>query len=196
MSEWYYGREGQQYGPIDEASMKGRIATGEVGPNDLVWKESMEKWLPLSQVSELSGGLPAVSNSPYATPSSNPVAGVSPSAMPMGPPTSGLAIASLVCGILAIMLSCNLIGIVLGIPAAICGHMAMKRCKDPVNPQGGKGMALAGLICGYIGSAITIAAAIFFAVIFFTMDSVKTETKEIDWLEQNGNTDPAAAGDQ
>ncbi|MDB4508210.1 GYF domain-containing protein [Akkermansiaceae bacterium] len=167
MSEWFYGREGQQYGPIDEASMKGRIATGEVGPHDLVWKESMEKWLPLSQVSELSSGLPAASDSPYATPNSNPVAGVSPAAMPMGPSTSGLAIASLVCGILAVLASCYVVGMIFGIPAVICGHLAMKRTKNLLQPEGGKGMAIAGLICGYIGCAITLAAVIFGVVMYF-----------------------------
>lgn len=146
--------------------MKGRIVTGEVGPHDLVWKESMEKWLPLSQVSELSGELPAASDSPYATPSANPVAGVSPAAMPMGPSTSGLAIASLVCGILAVLASCYAIGIIFGIPAVICGHLAMKRNKNPLHPEGGKGMAIAGLICGYISCAITLAVVIFGVVMY------------------------------
>lgn len=197
MSEWYYGREDQQYGPIDDASIKARIATGEVSPHDLVWKEGMEKWLPLSQVSELSGGLSTVSDSPYATAASSLVAGVSPAALPMPPPTSGLAIASLVCGILAILVSCNAVGIVFGIPAVICGHLAMKRLKDPLNPQGGQGMALAGLICGYIGSVITIIVVIFIGAIFYTAESSRGEFEGgIDWPQQEESADSFSVEDQ
>ncbi|MGY8659191.1 MAG: DUF4339 domain-containing protein, partial [Verrucomicrobiales bacterium] len=50
MMEWFYGKEGQQYGPIDEATLRARISTGEVGPKDLVWTEGMAKWTPLQEV--------------------------------------------------------------------------------------------------------------------------------------------------
>ena len=165
MSEWYYGKGGQQYGPVDEATIKARAATGEISSTDLVWKEGMEKWLPLSEVSELTSvvaasPVAAATASPYTSPQTNP-AGVSPAGgMYETPPTSGLAIASLVCGILAVIIC--YINALFGIPAVICGHMAMKRTKPGVQPaQSGRGMAIAGLICGYIGIAIQV----FFVVI-------------------------------
>jgi uncharacterized protein DUF4190/uncharacterized protein DUF1707 len=53
-------------------------------------------------------------------------------------PTSGLAIASLVCAILS-----------LSIPAVICGHMARTRIRE--TGEGGDGLAIAGLVLGYLG---------------------------------------------
>jgi len=30
MIEWFYGKGGQQFGPIDEVTLSARIATGEI----------------------------------------------------------------------------------------------------------------------------------------------------------------------
>lgn len=68
----------------------------------------------------------------------------------------GLAIASLILGILSMVM----FGILSAIPGIITGHMARSRAsKDPVN-YGGAGMALAGLILSYL--AILISVGFFF----------------------------------
>ncbi|MBI4559871.1 MAG: DUF4190 domain-containing protein [Candidatus Hydrogenedentes bacterium] len=66
--------------------------------------------------------------------------------------TSGLAIASLVLGILTFLLC----GPFAGIAAIICGHMALYRIKQSDALLPGKGMAVAGLIMGYTGTVLTI----------------------------------------
>jgi Domain of unknown function (DUF4190) len=38
----------------------------------------------------------------------------------------------------------------LSIPAVICGHMALHQIKNSPRIVAGRGMALAGLICGYL----------------------------------------------
>ena len=161
MGEWYYGKGGQQEGPFDEATLRQRVASGQVNPTDLVWREGMAEWLPLSQVAELSSSSSVVAPSsgvvpasPYAPPETNPA--VVAASYTGAPATSGLAIASLVFGILALVSSCIYVGIIFGIPAVICGHMAMKKIAELQNPVGGKGLALAGLICGYIGSLLSL----------------------------------------
>src|SRR5690348_1441616 len=63
---------------------------------------------------------------------------------------SGLAIWSLVLGILGLVLLFGCIGILFAIPAVICGHMAYGRIKRSGGTLGGDGMAMAGLITGYI----------------------------------------------
>jgi len=63
--------------------------------------------------------------------------------------TSALAIWSLVLGILSIVMC---LGIFSGIPAVICGHMAHSRIKKSGGTEGGGGMAIAGLITGYVGN--------------------------------------------
>ncbi|MDA8968573.1 GYF domain-containing protein [Akkermansiaceae bacterium] len=163
MSEWYYGQGGQQEGPIDEATMRSRIASGQVGPADLVWREGMAEWLPLAQVTELAPAPASAETSPYATPGTNPVAAPQQYYAPAAP-TSGLAIASMVCGILSIIFC--YVNALVGIPAVICGHMAMKRIKASQGQIAGQGMALAGLICGYIGIVLQLITIGFFVFIF------------------------------
>lgn len=62
------------------------------------------------------------------------------------PKSNGLAIASMVLGIIALVLSCCVpyVPILLGLLAVILGGVSLAK------KQGGKGMAIAGLICGII----------------------------------------------
>lgn len=71
---------------------------------------------------------------------------------PAGPRTSVLAILSLILGILS--LTCFYI--FSGIPAVICGHLACSRIGRSGGTLEGKGLALGGLITGYIGIALSI----------------------------------------
>ncbi len=68
--------------------------------------------------------------------------------------TSGLAITSLVFGILGLVSCC--LGPLFGIPAAICGHMARSRIRTSAGALVGDGMALTGLIMGYVSLAALI----------------------------------------
>ena len=67
-------------------------------------------------------------------------------------PTSGMAIASMVLGILWLYW----VGSIL---AVIFGHIALSQCKQDPN-LGGKGMAIAGVVLGWIGVAFIILAII------------------------------------
>lgn len=192
MSEWYYGKEGQQNGPLDESAMKARVAGGEIGQSDLVWKEGMAEWLPLSQVAELSAGAAPSSTaaappeeSPYVSPASNPMAAAPQGGTPVALPTSGLAIASLVLGILAILSSCVYVGVLFGIPAVICGHMAIKKLNAPERADAGKGMALAGLICGYLGILFSIMMIAY--VIFMFKEIMPEMEKAIEEVQKAQN---------
>jgi competence protein ComGC len=66
--------------------------------------------------------------------------------------TSPKAIWSLVLGILG--LTC--LGCIAGVPAVICGHMALSSIKKSAGLLTGDGMALAGLIMGYLSLASMI----------------------------------------
>ena len=70
--------------------------------------------------------------------------------------TSGLAITSLVLGILGLVLLLGCIGVLFAIPAVICGHIAHSRIKRSAGTLAGGGMAVAGLITGYISIALGI----------------------------------------
>jgi hypothetical protein len=70
------------------------------------------------------------------------------------PKNCTLAVWSLVLGILAILLSVVCIGPLFGIPAVICGHMAYSRIKRSAGALAGGGLALGGLITGYLSIAL------------------------------------------
>ena len=83
----------------------------------------------------------------------------------LDPPTSGLAITSLVLGILSVC-SCALYGLpplVLGPLAIIFGEIAVRQYKK--NTRGGstKGLALAGRICGWV--SFSLSAGVFGLII-------------------------------
>lgn len=72
--------------------------------------------------------------------------------IPAEPKNCSLAVWSLVLGILAIVLVC--IGPLFAIPAVICGHMAHSRIKRSAGALTGGGLALGGLITGYLSIAL------------------------------------------
>ncbi len=73
-------------------------------------------------------------------------------AIPPTPKNCGLAIWSLVLGILS--LTC--FWIFTAIPAVICGHMAWSRIKRSGGALEGGGLAIGGLVTGYISIALSI----------------------------------------
>ena len=67
---------------------------------------------------------------------------------PPAAPTNGLAIAALVCGVGGFVIGLSFI------PAIICGHLARKQIRQ--TGEQGAGLALAGLILGYVAGALFI----------------------------------------
>ena len=76
---------------------------------------------------------------------------------PATPPTNGLAIVSLVLSLLGLVFGVTAIG------GVICGHIARRQIRE--RGEQGDGLALAGLIIGYILIALGVAFVVFFFVI-------------------------------
>jgi hypothetical protein len=81
----------------------------------------------------------------------------SPTNAPAASNSQGLAVASLVLSIVAIVLvlpplhiMLDVVGIVCAIIGVICGHLALQR------GQSNNGMAIAGLVVGYIAGALGV----------------------------------------
>lgn len=86
-----------------------------------------------------------------------------PPPYPSEPPkTEGLATTSLVLGILSV----TCVYCVGGIPAIICGHIARGRIAQSNGTLTGAGLALAGLIMGYLSIVISLLIAIGYVFLF------------------------------
>ena len=89
---------------------------------------------------------------------------------PLAParPTSGLAITALICGIAGLVLSFFVIPLVASVVAVITGHMALNQTKRDPN-MGGRGIAVAGLVLGYLGLAgiALLVVALIVSFLFF-----------------------------
>jgi hypothetical protein len=95
---------------------------------------------------------------------------------PVAPPTNGLAIAALVCGIAQFVVGITFI------PAIICGHVARRQIRR--TGEQGDGMALAGLICGYVGGALFIGIVL---VMLFLVVKVGSSVSVAHTLPGPGN---------
>lgn len=87
-----------------------------------------------------------------------PSGGYMPSAGYATPRTDGLAIASLVIGILSIVCSAACLGIILGPTAAIMGFIARQRISTSGGALGGGALAIVGLVLGIIGFVVSVGA--------------------------------------
>jgi hypothetical protein len=128
---------------------------GDIGPDTLVWKSGMANWVPCRQISGFAFSGQAMPSTPPAPALPQPYYGSGVPAYPSVPPrTSGLAIASLVLGIL------NLSGIG-SLLATIFGAVALGQISRSNGAVTGKGMAIAGFVLGIIG--LGLIAFLFYA---------------------------------
>ena len=47
---WHYIENGQQAGPVDEATFKSLISAGTIKPDTHVWRDGMANWMPYAEV--------------------------------------------------------------------------------------------------------------------------------------------------
>ena len=146
----YIHRDNQQLGPFTEAEIKAQLASGVTSLQDNVWWEGQANWMPLGQ-SPLAATLSSTSPGYVPmVPSPLPETPAVPGASTTGQKTSNLAIWALVCGCLSL-----LCGLLASIPAIIFGHIALGEIEGKPN-RTGRGMALAGLIIGYVMTVLNI----------------------------------------
>jgi type II secretory pathway pseudopilin PulG len=147
--------DGQQLGPYSLEEVRAALQAGSLNATDLAWVEGTPSWVALSSIVNAPAG------SPPAFGGTAPQFGSQPYGQPQGE-TSGLAITSLVLGILSFLC----FSIFASIPGVICGHIARSNIRKSQGRQKGEGLALGGLICGYINIAmVPIMAALMFPMI-------------------------------
>jgi uncharacterized protein with PQ loop repeat len=181
LMQYYVTRNNQQLGPFTEAEVRAQLAAGTISPQDHVWWQGQQGWIPLAQSSLMTPTAPGVT----------PPLGIAPIPSTVGAslPTSQLAIWALVCG--CISLFCWLIG---SIPAIILGHMGMSETKkNPAIP--GRGLAMSGMILGYISMTFFVIYIVSIIVFVAMGNNVKEVFKTIQAQEnaaQSTNSDQSS----
>lgn len=51
--EIYYGVDGARQGPVDLDTLRARLASGSVSPDDFVWDDALDEWIPIRNYSAL-----------------------------------------------------------------------------------------------------------------------------------------------
>jgi hypothetical protein len=156
-------KDGKQYGPYEFTDLVGYVSQGSFALTDLCWQDGWKDWQPLSSIIsippppaapaqvQLGTPLPAMQSYPPVsqrtkkTFSSEPRTSLSKETTE----TSALAITSLVFGILGFVFF-GLTSII----AIICGHISLKHIKKSGGALQGHGLAITGLILGYISFGI------------------------------------------
>ena len=102
---------------------------------------------------------------PPQPPPPNPMNPWGPMGLPpqMQPPNNGLAVASLVCGILAIVpgCCCGFFGLPLSVLAVVMGIVGINQINASGGQVGGKSLAIAGVVCGATALFMDVGAATF-----------------------------------
>ena len=152
----HIARDGKQLGPFSLEEINRQLAAGTLSLSDNAWYEGASGWAPLSTVPGVATGAAstAATTSAAATPSAAPApaaaagAPIVPTPVVVAAPTEPLAIWSLVLSIVGFLGFCCG-GPILGIAGVVCGHLGLSKIN--ANPQlQGRGLAMAGLIIGYI----------------------------------------------
>lgn len=149
-------QNGQQTGPYSLEDIRARLANGTLQPSGLAWYEGAADWAPVSTV-------PGVMANTSVAPTAPPPFAPRPQtfAAPMAaqqyqpPKTSGMAITSMVLGLLGIILN-----IFTALPAIICGHVALSRIRKSGGTLTGQGFAITGLVTGYLFGVVGFLAVL------------------------------------
>ncbi len=148
--QYHVAQNGTKFGPFDKAEVYRRLVAGELRPTDLGWHEGLADWEPLSKLIP-----PPQPASPFAPSGLFPAAPAPQALAPLPQFSSGMAIVSLVCGILVFFT----FGLA-GLPAVVLGHLALSHIKKSAGTLKGRGMAIAGLILGYLGLVLMVVTMI------------------------------------
>ncbi len=146
---WHYAVGDHREGPISFDELQRKASRGEIQPDTLVWNVGMADWTPCRTVAGL-----IFPGAPPGRPSGPADPGPQAPSAPRPTRTSGLAIASLVLGLLWL----SWVGSLLAI---IFGRAALAEISQSRGTVGGRGMAVTGVTLGIIALALPALAVLF-----------------------------------
>lgn len=149
--DWYYADDAGGQHPVAGDSLPALVASGRIRRDTLVWNETMTAWAGAgAALPELFGTIP-----PQLSPAQRHqiMTGRNDSFPPPQSKTDPIAICALVFGVLGLPVCLPFFSV----PAIICGHIARKRANEETVPSSNGGLALGGLIMGYVGLVVMVA---------------------------------------
>ncbi len=165
------GDDGNEYGPVESETIRRWIAERRAVGHTRVRTEGGPDWQPLSEFPEFADALAAAPPPSVTTatpaPSSASVAFV---AAGPPPPTCGLAVASLVCGVLGL---CT-VGIT-AVVGLVLGILALMKISKSEGRLGGNGLAIAGVsVSGAMLLLLPVQAAMLLPALARAKDRAQT----------------------
>jgi hypothetical protein len=134
MDYYYTDSNNQTRGPVTIAQLHSLAASGALNASCMVAAVGTQQWTPIGTI------VPSIAPAPSS-------------------PNEPLAIWSFVLSLIG-LLCC---GSIVSLPAIICGHLALSNIHKKSHLQGA-GLAIAGLIIGYIGTLFWLIGTLFWIV--------------------------------
>lgn len=129
------GADQKEYGPVSADVLRQWIAERRADGRTMIQAAGTTDWRPLSEFPEFAGAL-AAGPRPPVPPGPSPLQ----ASMPAGAPTtSGMAIASLICGVLGL---CTVFTALIGLPLGI---ISLAKIRGSSGRLEGQGLAIAGI---------------------------------------------------
>ena len=146
------GGDNRARGPVTGEELSQWIREGRASAHTMARVSDGEHWQPLGSFPEFVGPLQGLPWIPLYQPP---------------PKAHGMAVASLVLGIVSILFFP--LGLLLGIPAVYCGHMAKAEIARQPEAMGGHGLAVGGLVTGYIGTVMGAISLVLLVVLCLSL---------------------------
>jgi hypothetical protein len=154
--EWFYADASGGQHPVPADDLPRLVGSGAIGRDTLVWNETMTGW------TDAAAALPHLFEvlPPQLTLAQRRGVLAAPDgSLPQAKaPTDAVAVCALVFGVLGLPICLP----IFSIPAIVCGHIARRRAREESAPTANGGLALAGLIMGYLGLAALVAMILFY----------------------------------
>ena len=163
MQKYFFANGNEQRGPYSLEE----LASFGLRPDTLVWHEGMSEWRRADLVPELVAQIQVAQRAAPSQPNV-PREQTQLNYQGLGgqTPTDGMAIASLVLGIVSFPLQCLYgLGMIPAILAIVFGFLARGRIKR--GERSGAGMALAGLLCGFISAGLVVLLVVIAFIVGF-----------------------------
>lgn len=142
---WHFVHGNREGGPVPFSQLQVLASQGQLAPDDYIWTEGMPDWVEAREVN----GVFQMSATSWHEPQTLAPGTICP-----------LAVISFILG----LLGTSVLYFFGSIGAVICGHLALKQIRDSGDTLGGRGLALGGLILGYL---VVVATTLIGVVLMF-----------------------------